>query len=675
MDYNEQVYLYNRPDSAIIMAKALYQFADSIDNLEYKGKATNFEATANAILGDYDAAEKKFLDYLSIAEELGDDKQITAVLKNLGNVYDLKSEYDKAIEYHSLALSRAEKTANKKEIMGALYGLSKVQVVKGMYDEAIPGFERVLKMSRETMESRIESGTLHQLVLVNQEKGDYVRAIEYGIEGLKIGEEINDKRLVANFTNAIGGIYEKQGENELALKYYQKSLDAYTELGMKNGIGGIYQNFANIYMSMNDLDESLAYYEKSLKIHEEINDKLSVIFCLIGISINYQSKENLDQALDHANRALSISKSIDSKEGLTSAYRNISSIQYDKRNYRAAISTGSLGLKLASELDMKARIKSISQTLYKSYKAIGDASNALKMHETYLDNKSFLEKEENISTVLKSTFQYESDKRAAIDSIQYLKQTEILSAENKHQSNLLKWSLGALLMFLLLSYFIFRLYRQTNKQNEIISHALKEKDTLLREIHHRVKNNLQLVSSLLTLQSRHVDDPKALEALNSGKARVKSMALIHQNLYNKENLTGINIKNYLEKLCTELINTYHIDEEKIKLTTSIQDIDLDIDTIVPLGLIINELITNAIKYAFPGGASGEINIKLEEINDELRLSISDNGVGLPKDYGKKNSFGYKLITTLNDQLDGKMEQLSDNGTTINLYIKDYQVAS
>ena len=153
------------------------------------------------------------------------------------------------------------------------------------------------------------------------------------------------------------------------------------------------------------------------------------------------------------------------------------------------------------------------------------------------------------------------------------------------------------------------------------------------------------------------------------------MALIHQNLYSKENLTGINIKDYLEKLCNELVNTYQIDQDRIKLVTHIQDIDLDIDTIVPLGLIINELITNAIKYAFPDGKTGKIVIDLQEINQQLQLTISDNGIGLPDNFENRNSFGYKLVNTLNDQLDGTMEQLAGNGTSVKMSFKDYQVAS
>ena len=136
-------------------------------------------------------------------------------------------------------------------------------------------------------------------------------------------------------------------------------------------------------------------------------------------------------------------------------------------------------------------------------------------------------------------------------------------------------------------------------QNTIVFEALKEKDFLLREIHHRVKNNLQVISSLLSLQARQIGDKNIQKAINEGRSRVRSMALIHQNLYQNENLTGVSVERYLSNLLSELFDTYKVDSDKITLHFNIQDIDLDVDTMVPFGLILNELISNCLKHAFP----------------------------------------------------------------------------
>jgi two-component sensor histidine kinase len=209
---------------------------------------------------------------------------------------------------------------------------------------------------------------------------------------------------------------------------------------------------------------------------------------------------------------------------------------------------------------------------------------------------------------------------------------------------------------------LFRLLKKVNKQKDIISKALSDKDILIKEIHHRVKNNLQLISSLLTLQGRGIDDKKAKSAIQDGKNRVRSMALIHQDLYMKDKLKDINLKSYLEKLTTDLFLTYKIDHSSIELKLDIDDIDLDVDTIVPLGLIINELITNSLKYAFPDNNKGILKVSLKEKYETLELEIVDNGVGFEAENVRNDSFGTTLISALTRQLRGKLTTDSSNGT-------------
>ena len=164
---------------------------------------------------------------------------------------------------------------------------------------------------------------------------------------------------------------------------------------------------------------------------------------------------------------------------------------------------------------------------------------------------------------------------------------------------------------------IFSFYRSKRKsekelaqKNEIISEALAEKELLLKEIHHRVKNNLQVISSLLYLQSDYIKDEKALSAIQEGRNRVQSMAIIHQNLYQEDNLTGIQVKDYFEKLTQSLFNSYKVQADQIELQLDIEAINLDVDTVIPLGLVVNELITNSLKYAFPENQAGYLKIAL-----------------------------------------------------------------
>ncbi|MEL7148497.1 MAG: sensor histidine kinase, partial [Bacteroidota bacterium] len=249
---------------------------------------------------------------------------------------------------------------------------------------------------------------------------------------------------------------------------------------------------------------------------------------------------------------------------------------------------------------------------------------------------------------------------------------ELKEAELQNQKSIMTAGvigLGLLGIFLLV---LFRRNRKITEQKGIIEKALTEKDILLREIHHRVKNNLQLVSSLLGLQGMTTKDAEIKEAINAGKSRVMSMALIHQDLYNKEQLTSVNVQEYLEKLCRELISTYQLSTDQVQLTTAIQPLDLDVETLIPLGLIINELLTNALKYAFPDEKKGEIHIKLYEQEDHLHLEVNDNGIGFDAAQAKASSFGLRLIRSLLRQLDGEMQSTNQAGSQFSFQFKEYK---
>ena len=153
---------------------------------------------------------------------------------------------------------------------------------------------------------------------------------------------------------------------------------------------------------------------------------------------------------------------------------------------------------------------------------------------------------------------------------------------------------------------------------------------LLKEIHHRVKNNLMVISSLLNLQSRHIKDKAALDVFRESQNRADSMALIHERLYGSNDLKRIDFGDYISTLSTQLFHTYVTDPRRIKLKLNVENLMVDINTTVPLGLILNELVTNSIKYAFPEGKSGEIKIEFNKKDDEFILIVSDNGVGFPK---------------------------------------------
>ena len=242
---------------------------------------------------------------------------------------------------------------------------------------------------------------------------------------------------------------------------------------------------------------------------------------------------------------------------------------------------------------------------------------------------------------------------------------------------------------------------------KIIDASLKEKELLLREIHHRVKNNMQVISSMLRLQSKYIDNKRDLEIFKDCRNRIKSMALIHEKLYKSKDMARIDFKLYIRDLAKELYRSYVVDRSIIALNFDVENIFLGIDTAIPCGLIVNELIANSLKHAFPGNRKGEISIilrftplnktadevgsKVKEVDDSglktpsanasltglmdkkyFELVVSDNGIGLPKDLNLKDtgSLGLELVHTLTEQLHGEIEVIRTEGTKFKIKFQE-----
>jgi len=199
-----------------------------------------------------------------------------------------------------------------------------------------------------------------------------------------------------------------------------------------------------------------------------------------------------------------------------------------------------------------------------------------------------------------------------------------------------------------------------------------EKEVLLREVHHRVKNNLQIIISLLNLQSRYIKDEIALTAFRESQNRVRAMALVHEKLYQSSDLTSIDLNNYLKFLGDHLFKFMDMSGKGITLTMDIQDIFLTIDAAVPIGLIINELISNSLKYAFPNGGIGEITLAIARQDHTLTILFKDNGIGIPEDFDWRNveSLGLRLVCSLVEQLDGTIELDRRAGTAFTIIVEE-----
>jgi PAS domain S-box len=221
---------------------------------------------------------------------------------------------------------------------------------------------------------------------------------------------------------------------------------------------------------------------------------------------------------------------------------------------------------------------------------------------------------------------------------------------------------------------VFRDISERKKSENDIKSSLKEKETLLMEIHHRVKNNLQIISSLLDLQANYVDEVEAINVLQESQNRIKSMAIIHEMLYQSTDLTSINFTNYIKNLVRDLFISYGANN-RVKYIIKSEPILLNIETAIPCGLIVGELVSNSLKYAFPNHETGKILVSINPCGEEFELIISDNGIGFPENIDFKNintSLGLRLVNTLTKQLEGSVELDKTEGTKFKIKFKELE---
>ena len=215
---------------------------------------------------------------------------------------------------------------------------------------------------------------------------------------------------------------------------------------------------------------------------------------------------------------------------------------------------------------------------------------------------------------------------------------------------------------------------QTRRLSVQVNQLLQDKEMLMKEIHHRVKNNLMIISSLLSLQSRYIKDEATREIFKESETRAKSMALIHERLYRSGDLKSIDFPDYIHSLTRDIFNTYITSRGRVQLQIDVENVMVDVNSAVPLGLIINELVTNSLKYAFPDDKDGIIRIYFHKNGDEYVLEVSDDGLGIPDDFDieKSDSLGMLLVKSLTSQIQGELKIKSVNGTSFTIKFKEDQ---
>lgn len=474
---------------------------------------------------------------------------------------------------------------------------------------------------------------------------------------------------------SLGNIYYYLEDYVQAEKYYNMALDIALTNKYKRSIGDTYMGLANIASVKTEYIKAHQLNHQAYKLLKNSRNNNSKYACLTGLAASFLDMGDLDSSAIILNQIDSkaiqkVNQSIRAKYHATYGYLFSSKNQYNK-----AIGEFRKSYDLAKSINDHYYMKIGLIGLSESYNALGNDKLAFKYYREYdfVEDSIFRSNKNNQVRQLEAQYQNEKKENeiALLDE-----RNNLQSIQLSNQNRIIVIGAIGLALLSLLSFFLYKVYQKLKSSNHLLSISIDEKNLLLREIHHRVKNNLQIVSSLLSLQSRFIEDDTALEAIKEGRNRVSSMALLHQNLYQENNLTGIDIKIYFDELIEGLFDSYNIDTERISLTKNITNMALDVDTVIPLGLVVNELISNALKHAFPGEKKGKIHISLHEKDSNLVLEVKDNGIGVnAEDFNNSTSFGNRMLRAFAQKMGAEMEIENNKGTKVILKIEKYKKAA
>lgn len=583
----------------------------------------------------------------------------------LNNSYDSADVYAKKYYDFAVQVGNKEKESNGLNYLGIVFD----------YREDVPTaidyYTKALEIRRELGDKRLIGNSLSNIGALYYHAGDYGKASKYYFDALTIREEIQDSSGLSQSYNNLGILLKNQGENEQALGYYLRSANLKKEIGREYSAMYTMLNIGSLYIQMEEYENAIRISEEAIEIAEKYQDQSSVASLKLNIGSALSSLNKFDEAEEKLKAGIKELNEVGETSSEMEGYIMLINNYLNAGNLLKAVEF----VRFMEQREAEIKEPNVAQRFYQVAINVFLERNefqkayAYKVKEGTLKDSLFSETSKKAILELETQYQLsEKDQELAV-----LESKNTLNEVQISKANIIRnYTIFLALLLIVILVVIYKNYTVRERLNKKLQKNLTEKELLMKEIHHRVKNNLQIISSLLNIQSRAATNESASSALKESKNRVQSMALIHQRLYQKENITSVKVEEYVGHLLETLVNSFGL-ENRVVLNIDIQDLELDVDTTIPLGLIINELVTNAVKYAFSETEQGELSVMLKEIDNTLRLQIKDNGKGFSLDE-QTASFGMNLVEMLSKKLEAELTVTNDNGTSIQLDIKNYKKA-
>lgn len=544
-------------------------------------------------------------------------------------------------------------------------------------DKSITLSSKALRLSKEANYRYGEAFALMNQAIANDIKGSPEVAIRYFHDAIRLFKQEKDEDNLSYCYSQLGVCYFTQFQYENSNWYYNKSIELCKKLKLDIDLADVLVNQGITFTYLHREAEAEVNFRRAIAIYIKNDYEQGLGPAYNSLAKIYHEKNEFDTAIDYYLKAAEIAKKYKNDLNLTATYNGLSNGYLNLKQYAKAREYALMSLETVKHIGAKEREAFAYYTVSESYAASGDFKKAYEYQKMYADLKDtvFTSEKSNALAEMQARFEVESNK-------QKLKETKLKQQiQSETYVRRVTILIVALVLILIVLIFLFQSFRNKRRIHQLLEQKyemsqlnLEQKESMMGEIHHRVKNNLQMVYAILDLQARDLKDPESMQLIEDSLNRINAISLIHQKLYQTENIRAVRMSEYLRELTDDLVIHFRKEVSKqVRVVYEVVDLNLDIETALPIGLIVAELVTNACKYAFADQQDPEIRLVLKEQSGKLWLVVADNGCGKT---GEENGthFGTKLIRTMSKKLQAVVtETSSDEGLKTELLISNYQI--
>lgn len=648
-----------KPEKALALAFTARALSDSLNDIY--SKARSRYTLGMVYHAQYKLAEARAA-YLKADTLLRATEQpvlLADVQNKIGITYGMGGNYDSALIFFEQSRKMYEKLGMNIKVADCLNNQGNVLKYQGKFDRSIQSYQKALELYSSEQDSGGMASCYDNIGIVYDLQGNYPLALEYYFKSLPLRESLGDTSEITNSLCNIGIMYYYVGDYEKAREYQERNAELSMAIHDLRGVGIAYNNLGSIMENTEKPAKAKDYYRKAISIFNNSGDIHALVDANTYLGNLFLKSNNPDSAFWYLEKALQLAQKINYLQGLGNAQLGMGKLASLNGDEKSALTYFVQAFETGKALGMPEIMMTSAGKLSEIFHLQGDDTRAYQYHVLFKQMSDSLINRENIQHLTRLEMEHSFGKKQDSLKLEQAKKDfrqKMVMKRQKTFRNLL--IAGVIVLFIILAL-VYRIYLQKRKANA-------EKDILLREIHHRVKNNLQMITSLLSHQGVMLPDTKLQVAIEESQGRVQSIAIIHDMLYHSDHLKDIAMKPYLQKLVSSTENMFSNGDGKIIIEAD--DIFFDVDTAVPVGLIVNELVTNAFKHAFPVGVPGTVSVKLEKKhNNGYDLTVQDNGIGIsniPDLNDLPDTLGLRLVNILTRQLGGSLEISVNKGTTV-----------